>query len=147
MKKIGLLLICTVMTAGLMFGQQDRQAIMEKVEARKVAFISSKLDLTPEEGQLFWPVYNAYHDELKALRKDNRAKGQFRDEENQDYDAMLDNLMEMQENELAVKKEYASKMKAAIGSRKTLMYYRVESQFKEDMLRELRGRRNRRSDK
>ena len=32
----------------------------ENIEAQKVAFITSKLNLTTEESQKFWPVYNEY---------------------------------------------------------------------------------------
>ena len=32
----------------------------EKMEAMRVGFITQKLDLTSEEAQKFWPVYNEF---------------------------------------------------------------------------------------
>ena len=39
------------------FGQRKERH--ERIQALKVAFITEKLELTPEEAQQFWPVFNA----------------------------------------------------------------------------------------
>lgn len=31
---------------------------MERVKSEKIAFLTSEMDLSPEEAQVFWPVYN-----------------------------------------------------------------------------------------
>ena len=36
----------------------DHKKIMEKVQAQKVAYLTSELDLSVEEAEKFWPVYN-----------------------------------------------------------------------------------------
>ncbi|MBL4888118.1 MAG: hypothetical protein JKZ03_06660 [Flavobacteriaceae bacterium] len=41
----------------------------EKLRTFKVAFITQELDLSPEEAQKFWPIYNAYNKKKAALRK------------------------------------------------------------------------------
>jgi len=40
----------------------------EKVKALKVAYITEQLDLTKEEAQKFWPIYNAFDDKQAELR-------------------------------------------------------------------------------
>ncbi len=45
----------------------------KQIEARKVAFITSELNLSPEEAQVFWPVYNQAQAERKALREKHKA--------------------------------------------------------------------------
>ncbi|MFT3682829.1 MAG: hypothetical protein QM791_21405 [Ferruginibacter sp.] len=47
---------------------QDKK--QQDIEALKVAFISKELQLTPEEAQQFWPVYNQYSGELKNTISD-----------------------------------------------------------------------------
>ena len=42
------------------------------IQTLKVAFMSKDLNLSTEEAQKFWPVYNAYTDELKKTRKENK---------------------------------------------------------------------------
>ena len=41
----------------------------QNIEALKVAFISKELELTPDEAQKFWPLYNQYAKELKTTIK------------------------------------------------------------------------------
>ncbi|MBO4769105.1 MAG: hypothetical protein J5495_06190 [Bacteroidales bacterium] len=44
----------------------------EEIKAEKVGFITSKLDLTVEEAQAFWPVYNKYEKDIAAANKEVR---------------------------------------------------------------------------
>ena len=39
-----------------------------KVKALKIAYITEELDLTTEEAQKFWPIYNAFDDKQSELR-------------------------------------------------------------------------------
>ena len=68
MKKLTFLAILLALT-GLIQAQTKPQGDPQKVEALKISFITNKLNLTPEEAKLFWPIYNQYEDEKKALRK------------------------------------------------------------------------------
>jgi hypothetical protein len=38
--------------------------IREKIEVQKVAFITTQLDLTTAEAQVFWPVNNQFSEEM-----------------------------------------------------------------------------------
>ena len=42
----------------------------EKIMSEKVAFLTIELDITPEEAQAFWPVYNKVGKELDQARHD-----------------------------------------------------------------------------
>lgn len=42
----------------------------EKIMSEKVAFLTIELDITPEEAQVFWPVYNKVGKELDQARHD-----------------------------------------------------------------------------
>lgn len=42
-----------------------------KVEDIKVTYMNKELNLTPDEAQKFWPVYNNYFSEIKQARKDH----------------------------------------------------------------------------
>ena len=46
--------------------------------------------------------------------------------------------MEYHQKELDVKRRYVEKIKAAIGAKKTLMFWRYDRQFKEDMIRQIK---------
>ena len=71
----------------------------ENVEALKVAFITRHLNLTIEEAQKFWPAYNAYFEDLKKVRKDNK-----------------EDVLAFEEAALNIKKKYRNDFKKALGS-------------------------------
>ena len=41
------------------------------LESLKIAFLTKQLNLTPEEAQKFWPVYNQYTQELRKMRREH----------------------------------------------------------------------------
>ena len=41
----------------------------EKMKSEKIAFITTELELTPEEAQVFWPVYNQIAEEARKSNK------------------------------------------------------------------------------
>jgi hypothetical protein len=71
MKKALLTLVFIVMAAtGLLVAQGG-----ERLESLRIAFITKQLQLTPQEAEKFWPVYNTYDDEMRKMVRDHRQKG------------------------------------------------------------------------
>ena len=76
MKKI-LALVTLLLPAIGMFAQtDDAPALSEdrlrEVKAQRIAFLTNRLKLTPEEAQVFWPLYNAYDEARETNRKEMR---------------------------------------------------------------------------
>ena len=46
-----------------------RKQQKERLQAEKIAYITAELELTPEEAQVFWPVYNKAQAEQKEANK------------------------------------------------------------------------------
>lgn len=44
----------------------------DRIRAAEIAYLSQKLDLTPEEAQKFWPLYNQYTKEVEILIAERR---------------------------------------------------------------------------
>ncbi|RAI84942.1 hypothetical protein LV83_03735 [Algoriphagus yeomjeoni] len=51
----------------------------EKLEAARVAFITTRLDLKPEQAQKFWPIYNVFNDAREKSLKEMSELGRTRD--------------------------------------------------------------------
>lgn len=119
----------------------------ERIEALKVSYITQQLNLTPEEAQAFWPVYNAFQDKLKAIR-DQRSQILPRPLATIDRmsDEALRNAMnkfwQLEQQELNLKKEYNDKFLAILPVKKVVMLQVAEQRFKLLLLNELRKRRN-----
>lgn len=41
---------------------QRPQIDQEKLQSARIAFITTRLDLKPEQAEKFWPIYNQYND-------------------------------------------------------------------------------------
>ncbi len=49
---------------------ENRVKIAQNIDALKIAYITRELNLSPEEAQKFWPVYNNYTNELKKAKNE-----------------------------------------------------------------------------
>lgn len=123
--------------------QNDKR---ENIEAQKVAFLTKKLDLTPEEAQKFWPVYNQYDDKLQELRKKRRedmknAKENFDALTDKEIEQLVDNEIAFRQKELDIQKEYHGKFKSLLPIKKVAQLYRADEEFKRFLLKELKDRK------
>ncbi|WP_339758200.1 hypothetical protein [Algoriphagus aquimarinus] len=79
MKKYTLIALMFFMAIGITYAQHsDEKYDREKLEAARVAFITTRLDLKPEQAQKFWPIFNVYNDlrekNLKEMSELGRTK-------------------------------------------------------------------------
>lgn len=118
----------------------------EQIEALKVAFLTKKLDLTPQEAQEFWPVYNQFQDELDKLREAHRsvrksAKDDFDEMTDKDVEKVVDSEIAFRQNELDILKKYHAQFKQKLPMKKVARLYRAEEEFKRDLLKRIQDRR------
>lgn len=125
------------------FAQGKRGNVEQRVEAKKIGYLTDKLDLSPEEAQVFWPLYNQYTDKLKSLIKDNEEASNNSDK-NLNADAEIDAILKSENVKLEIRRDYISKFKKTIGSEKTLTLLKSERGFKKEMLKGLRKRKEKR---
>jgi hypothetical protein len=134
--------LALLLSIPLMLIAQDRGS-NERVEALRVAFITDKLQLTPEEAQKFWPIYNEYLKKEKELRKEYRPERGAHKEELSAADAekMLQESFEKEAKALELKKEYYNRLKTAVPVQKVARLSHVERSFKQHLLRNMQERK------
>ena len=130
MKQFLLVLILFIGSFTLLKAQDTRQDIKEgrseRIQSLKIAFITQKLELTSDEAQKFWPVYNRYETEIRQAYKDSKAG---------DGDA-IDN----EEKVLNVKKKYRIEFIKVIGPPKTNILFNSEREFRGVLMRHLKDK-------
>src|SRR3954471_6734644 len=94
----------------------DAQNDKDKVEALRVSFITKKVDLTGNEAEKFWPVYNEYNDKLKAIRRNLRQSYAKKSENLSDREAEELYILEIQSKqaEADLFRQYSEKIKNII---------------------------------
>ncbi len=68
--KIVLLLTTILLNITLLHAQVESENRKEQVEKIVIAYITKKLDLTVDEAQQFWPVYNKFTTDLRTAVKE-----------------------------------------------------------------------------
>lgn len=125
-------------------GPPNRQVDWEQIKAARIAFLTSRLDLTTEQGQVFWPVFNEYEKRKSELGKKygqkKRSLVSNRDYENMSDEAankMLDTYLEQKEAEAKIEKEYLTKFKEVLSPQQTWKLVRFEGEFRRSLMQRL----------
>jgi hypothetical protein len=117
---------------------------LEKLNNYKIGFFTKKLNLTSEEAEKFWPVYNDYQgqrnqiqlEKLKLNRNFNQNGSSLSDNQLEEMgDKYVDCLV--QESNLAV--AFHKKLKEVLPPVKVILYYQAENQYKAQLLKELQN--------
>lgn len=65
------MILLVMMTAGtLVLNAQGKEGWKERMMSEKIAFLTSEIGITPEEAQVFWPVYNQIQQEKDAAMRE-----------------------------------------------------------------------------
>jgi hypothetical protein len=124
MKKLYLILVF-VSVAFFANAQQEEspEKKQQDIEALKVAFISRELELTPEEAQKFWPLYNEYTKELKGVVNDDQ------------------DILDRDEKVLNLRKKYKDQFSKVVGAKRMNKMYNAEGNFRKLLIKTMRAQR------
>lgn len=136
-KHIFLVLLIAVSLQG--FAQGKKFIDYDKFKSEKVAFITTRIDLTVDEAQKFWPLYNEYdkqindlvaeeHDIHRDLRHNRET---FSDKE---LEEKLDRRVEINLERANLMFEYHKKFKEILSVEKVSALYDAENDFRKELL-------------
>ncbi len=120
MKKFVLILSLIFSSFTVLHAQDDENSRGEKIEALKIAFITQKLELTTDEAQKFWPVYNQYEQEIRNIKGGE----------------VIDN----EEKLLNIRKKYKPSFERILGRQKLNGLFNAERDFRTVLIRRLKNR-------
>ena len=125
---------------------KDMEHKREMIDAMKTGFITKELDLSPEEAQRFWPVYNQYEKEMQALQKSHRekmksAKENMDEMSDKDVEALVDDFIVEEQKELDIKKRYHVEFKKILPIKKVGKLYHAEEKFKKELLEKMKDQK------
>ena len=114
----------------------------KRFQAEKVAFLTNEMDLTVEEAQVFWPVYNEYskaadaahHDVMCALDKIRDSKA-ISDEE---AAKAVDELVAARQKEADLMAQYTEKFKKVLPVKKVAALFAAEEGFRQHLFRKFK---------
>lgn len=110
----------------------------EKIEAIKMAFITQRLSLSPDESQNFWPLYNQYQKEIRDLILQRRAA---KNDPNPNPIEAIDEDLDIDGKIVAVRKKYRKEFTKVLSPDKINQFYIAERDFREELIKQLKKRR------
>jgi len=122
---------------------EDMEAKREKIEAIKVGFITQELELSVEESQAFWPIYNEMSDKEFTIRKSQRETlMSLKDFENLSDKEVEKGIMKLADLNIELEelhKSYLPEFIDAIGAKKTAKLMKAEKEFGKRLMERMSG--------
>jgi len=125
------------------FSQNISEEKRKKIESQKIAFITKALDLSSEEAQVFWPVYNNFSDEMKIIKKKRRevfskARKNRSSLTEKEIGNIIDERLKMEQKTLDLKVKYNKEFQKVISNKKIAALYHAEEEFKKELLNRIK---------
>ena len=135
--------ILLLFITSLTFGQNN--ARLEKIKALRVAFLASKLELTPSEAEKFWPIFNEFDNKQSELRKEKRKiMNQLKPQNSTSLsENSIQKLFETSEtldvNIQDNKQQLTKNLKGIISTKKIILLKQLEEDFKKTLLKQMKN--------
>jgi Spy/CpxP family protein refolding chaperone len=123
--------------------QRRSEEEIKRIQDAKVAIITNRLNLTPEQSAGFWPIYNEYSQKRREIHRSQRKIINDKKAEGQTDDQVLNNLKEVQDlrqKDLDLEKEYQNKFLKVISASQVIELYKAERTFNDMLIQRLKQR-------
>lgn len=144
MKHILMLSFLIIGVCATLSAQPNAERRNERVQALRIAIFTEVLQLTPEEAQGFWPIYNEYLDKREALVQQYRPAKQLDAMSDTEVEEQIKRHFEQQQRELDLEKEVFQKLRKVLPLRKIAKIPQAEREFRESLLKKLQEAREQR---
>ncbi len=115
----------------------------QKIEAARIAFITERLGLTPEEAEKFWPLYREFAQKRMEMRRqfEQQMKELRENAANPEQQKKLVEMeLQLKQRDLDLEKEYSGKLLQTISPQKLMALRQAEADFRELVLRQIQQR-------
>jgi hypothetical protein len=144
MKKI--ILSLSLIMAFNMSNAQSQRINSEKIDAYKKIYLTEKLNLDQKNESKFWEVYNIYQENLKDNYRKRRLKyrtinldsSNFSDEE---YEQYINDFLDYEKKKIDLRAKLIVDLKEFMSLKKTSYLFRLEDDFRREMMDKLRANR------
>ena len=146
---INTLAICMMMLIGAGTAQAQQKfddSWKDRVMSEKIAFLTVELNITPEEAQTFWPVYNKVEKELDQARfevmKSYKALADAIDanKPSKEISVLLDKYLQAKTTQDKLDSATANTYKTVLPVEKVAKLYVAEEKFRRQYITKLHRR-------
>lgn len=121
--------------------KSNHEESKRKLEASKIAYMTSYLDLSSEEAAKFWPIYNEYQQAKKDLYGTKGKRKKTSELTDAEATAKLNSYITMESEKAKLKTTYLEKFRTILSDKKVLMLTKAEGDFKRQVVKRYADRR------
>ena len=123
--------------------QQDIDPkVREKVQATRIAFITERLGLTPEQAEKFWPIYNEFTQKRVRMRQDFRDRQRKIDPNKpEQQEELIRYGLQLKQTEVDLERDYSGRIMKTISAQQLLNLRRAEQDFRQLIITTMTNRR------
>ena len=120
----------------------------EKLKALKTAYISTELNLTPEEATKFWPIYHAFEDKQHEIKQEkwkrylDANESSLNELSTKEASALLQKVEHTEENTYQERKKFVQNLKEFLPAVKILKLLKAEASFNRKLLQQFRNKKD-----
>ena len=115
----------------------NMEILMQKVKADKKLLVASNMDLTDTEAREFWPVYDAYQNDLEQINRrllktimDYAEASKNGSVPNDMAEKLLNEALAVEEAEVNLKRSSAQKLGKVLPDAKVARYIQIENKIR-----------------
>jgi hypothetical protein len=119
----------------------------DKIKSLKIAFLTTELNLNPDEAAKFWPIYNAFEDNQFELRR-QKMKSFLKKEDNnlnkltdKEASALLAKMESNEDEMRQLQKKLITNLKGVISPVKIIKLKKAEEDFNKKLLQQFRDKK------
>jgi len=132
-RQLCIAVILILITFQVQVTAQDNSA--DKIKSIKIAYITERLSLTPQEAEVFWPIYNDFENRKHEINHNEREldKQFMENQENLSDDEilkMLDDHIRYNKEETELMVQFDKKFREILPPDKVLKLYIADVQFR-----------------
>ena len=112
----------------------DIELLKTDLKAQKISLVKDGMELTKEEGEKFWPIYNEYQEEVGKLI-DLKVKlirdyaEHYEKMTNKKAEDLLDEAIDIDEKSAKLQKKYIKKIKKVLPAKKVVRFYQLDNRI------------------
>lgn len=130
-KKLALIIVCSFLSvAAPLFAQKKGGSDIRNI---KIAMLTDRMEMTADQSQKFWPLYNRYENELRVIwRQKKEIRENSKNSKNPRQD--LDRLQQLDGRQLSIKAKYKNEFLKVISPRQLTAMNAAEAEFKKILI-------------
>ncbi len=123
---------------------QAQKDVGERLKAIRAEVYTRVLDLTSDEAQNFWPIFNEYVENKENLQKQLKPEGQIDGMSDAEVEDYVKKYFEIRQKEFDLEKDLVQKLRKVLPLRKIAKLPRAEREFRESLIKRLQEAREKR---